>query len=147
MARNTENWDCGWWGQETHEYQPVKNKIRDKQEREEAMPRALMLSLLSRNHSIKILLLGLGLGLWGAFPQPPRLVKELTKYSLVQYILVALLIYQGTDYGKRKAVKVSVVLTLVLFVVNSSLHALEFVVYPAQQDTSTNNSKSPKPFR
>ena len=129
MARKTENWDCGRWGQETHG-STCETFFRDKQEREEAMSRALMLSFLSKNHSMKMLLLGLGLGLWGAFPQPPRLVKEVTKYTLVQYILVALLIYQGTDYGKMKALRVSVVVTLVLFVVNSSLHALEFVVYP-----------------
>lgn len=55
-----------------------------------------------------------GLGAYGGFPQPPKWWKRLSRFKLMNYILVWVLIYQGGGGGN---IYLTTAVSLVIFIV------------------------------
>jgi ABC-type branched-subunit amino acid transport system permease subunit len=62
------------------------------------------------------------LGAFGGFPKPPKVFTNLTQYSLVQWLLVFVLAYQG---GSGQNVGLALMATLLTFVLYQVLKYFE----------------------
>ena len=62
------------------------------------------------------------IGVFGGFPNPPKLFIKLTKFKLVQWLLVFILVYQG---GGNEDIIFSLIMTFTLFIIYEILHYFE----------------------
>jgi len=62
------------------------------------------------------------IGVFGGFPSPPKLFIKLTKFKLVQWLLVFILVYQG---GGNEDIIFSLIMTFTLFIIYEILHYFE----------------------
>lgn len=54
-------------------------------------------------------------GAWGGFPKPPKMFQDLVQNEIVQYLLVAVLVWQGGgQQDLRKALTVAVAMYILV---------------------------------
>lgn len=51
-------------------------------------------------------------GAWGGFPEPPRMFKNLVKNEIFQYLLVAVLVWQG---GGQQNLRVALTIAVAMY--------------------------------
>lgn len=62
------------------------------------------------------------IGVVGGFPTPPKLFIKLTKFKLVQWLLVFFLVYQG---GGDQEIVFSLIMTFTLFIIYKIFYYFE----------------------
>lgn len=58
------------------------------------------------------------LGAWGGFPKPPKMFQDLAKNEIVQYLLVAVLVWQG---GGQQNLRVALILAVAMYILVKGL--------------------------
>ena len=70
------------------------------------------------NPTLLILPLATAMGAWGGFPEPPAIFRQLSQNKIVQYLMVALLVWQG---GGEQDFQMALVVAALIFALKMGL--------------------------